>query len=59
MSERSIAIVAFAIYSIAYESLIWGIFAWAVFWQGRSPWWMLLAMIMSGAQLRKKDFGIH
>lgn len=49
---------AFAIYSLIYEAIIWGIFAWAVFWRGYSGWWVLVAIIMSGNQLKPKHFGI-
>ena len=50
---------AFAAYSICYEAIIWGLFGWAVFWQGYSGWWMLLAVVLSGAQLKPKHFGIN
>lgn len=52
------AIIAFAIYSICYEAIIWGIFGWAVFVNERSPAWVLVAILMSGAQLRAHQFGI-
>ena len=51
-------IVIFAIYSVLYESIIWGIFGYAVFWQGHSGWWLVLAVFMSGCQLKPKHFGI-
>ena len=49
---------AFAIYSLFFEAIIWGVFSYAVFWQGRSGWWILVAIIMSGCQLKPKHFGI-
>ena len=49
---------AFTIYSVLFESIVWGLFGWAVFWQGRSAWWFLLAVVVSGAQFKPKDFGI-
>ena len=52
------AIIVFAIYSVLYEAIIWGIFGWAVFIDGNSGWWILVAIICSGAQLKPKHFGI-
>lgn len=52
-------VIVFAIYSILYEAIIWGIFGWAVFVNGRSGWWVLVAIICSGAQLKPKHFGIR
>lgn len=52
-------IIVFAVYSVLYELIIWGIFGWAVFVKGYSGWWMVLAVIMSGAQLKPKHFGIQ
>lgn len=49
---------AFMVYTVLFEAIVWGLFGWAVFWQGRSAWWMLLAVILSGAQLKPKHFGI-
>lgn len=49
---------AFAVYSVLFEAIVWGWFSWAVFWQGRSGWWMLLASMLSAAQLKPKHFGI-
>jgi hypothetical protein len=52
-------VIVFAIYSVLYEAIVWGLFGWAVFVQDRSPWWLLLALILSGAQLKPKSFGIR
>jgi len=49
---------AFAVYSVLFEAIVWGLFGWAVFWQGRSGWWVLVALMLSGAQLKSKHFGI-
>lgn len=49
---------AFAIYSVLYEALIFGLFGYAVFWQGHSGWWMVLAVAMSMCQLKPKHFGM-
>lgn len=50
---------AFAAYSIFYEAIIWLTFGCAVFVLGHSGWWLLLAVVMSGCQLRPKHFGIE
>lgn len=42
---------SFAAYSVAYEGIVWGLFGWAVFIEGRSPWWALLALLLSGCQI--------
>lgn len=51
-------VTVFAIYSICYEAIIWGIFGWAVFIQGFSGWWMALAILASSAQMKPRHFGI-
>ena len=51
-------VIVFATYSILYEAIIWGIFGWAVFVKDRSGWWVLVAIICSGSQLKPKHFGI-
>lgn len=52
-------VIVFAIYSVLFEIIIWGLFGWAVFVKGYSGWWMLLAVLMSGSQLKPKHFGIN
>ena len=51
-------IIIFAIYSVLFEMIIWGMFGWAVFEKGYSGWWMVLAVMMSSSQLKPKHFGI-
>ena len=51
-------ILIFAIYSVLYEGIIWGLFGWAVFVKGHSGWWMILATLMSMSQLKPQSFGI-
>lgn len=48
----------FACYTVAYEAIIWGVFGYAVFGLGHSGWWMVLAMVASGCQLKPSTFGI-
>ena len=50
-------IIVFAIYSILFELIVWGIFGYAVFVLNHNGWWMLLAVILSSGQLRLKHFG--
>ena len=49
---------AFAVYSVLYEAIVWGVFGWAVFYNGYSGWWILVAIIISNMQLKPKHFGI-
>lgn len=49
---------AFAIYSICFEAIVWGLFGYAVFWKGFSGWWMAFAVVLSGCQLKPEQFGI-
>jgi len=49
--------LAFAIYSICYEAIVWGGFFWAHFEKGASGWWILLAIWMSMNQLKSAQFG--
>ena len=49
---------AFVVYSVLLEAIIWGIFGWAVFVDGHSWWWILLAVYLSSAKLKGKHFGI-
>ena len=51
-------LITFTIYSILFESIVWGLFGWAVFIKGHSGWWVLVALLLSGAQLKPKHFGI-
>jgi hypothetical protein len=51
-------VIVFAVYSILYELIVWGLFGWAVFIDGRSPWWILVALLLSGSQLKPNQFGI-
>ena len=51
-------LVVFAIYTVIYEGIIWGIFSYAIFMIGESGWWMILAVVMSSSQLKPKHFGL-
>ena len=58
-SKDNFRIVVFAIYSIIFEAIVWGIFGYAVFWQGHSPWWFWPALFVSSCQLKPEAFGIN
>lgn len=49
---------AFTIYTLVYEAVIWGVFGYAVFGLGFSGWWVLLAVFLSGSQLKPQYFGL-
>lgn len=55
----NLKVIAFAIYSVLFEAIIWGIFGYAVFILNHSGWWMLLAFCLSGMQLKPSHFGIN
>jgi hypothetical protein len=47
----------FVVYTIFYETLIWGLVAlWLA--QGWSAWILLLGVIMSGSQFQPRSFGL-
>ena len=50
--------ILFTVYTLVYECIVWGLFGWAVFIKGYSGWWLLLAVYMSGNQLKPRHFGI-
>lgn len=52
-------VAIFALYSILFEMIVWGLFGYAVFWRERSGWWLLVAMWCSASQLKPKHFGIR
>jgi len=51
-------ITLFFLYSIIYECLIWGLTASAIYYLNWSEWTVLVGIIMSGAQLKPKHFGL-
>lgn len=51
--------VVFALYSVLFEAIIWGVFGYAVFIVGHSGWWVLVAILLSGSQLKPRHFGIN
>ena len=57
--DQTLRVIAFAVYSVCYEAIIWGVFGYGVFVLGFSGWWILLAVVLSGAQCKPKHFGIE
>lgn len=54
--NQNYQLLAFTVYTILYEMIIWGVFGYAVFIAGHSGWWMVLAVFMSSQQLKFKSF---
>jgi hypothetical protein len=48
--------LTYLIYILAWESLVLGGAYYAVFVLNRSGWWFLLAMLLSGAAYKPKDW---
>ena len=59
MENQKVALWAFAFYSVCYQALIWGLFGWAVFLNGNSGWWIVLAIMISESQYAPDRFGIN
>ena len=52
-------LVLFVIYTIFYESLIWGLTACAIYFLNWSEWTVLAAIIASSEQLKYKSFYVN
>jgi len=50
--------VTYLVYILAFEAIVLGGAGYIVFGLGRSPWWMLLALMVSGAAYRPAQW-IH
>lgn len=48
--------LAFVVYSILFEAMVWGGWFWIVFVMDRSAWWTILAIALSSAQLKGHHF---
>ncbi len=48
----------FLIYTIVYESMVWGIWLYLFITMNVSGWSVIIAMLMSGAQLKPQHFGL-
>lgn len=49
-------LVLFVIYTVFYESLIWGLTASAIYFLNWSEWTVLVAILMSSSQLQYRSF---
>jgi len=49
----------FVIYTLLYECLIWGLTASVIYFLQWSEWTVLVAIIMSSAQLTPRHFGLN
>jgi len=58
MKNEKFKLTLFLIYTIIYESLIWGLVASAIYYLNWNEWTVLVGVIMSGAQLKPKHFGL-
>lgn len=45
------AFITFALYSIAFECLVWGGGMYIIITQGWSPWWVAFLFLISGSQI--------
>lgn len=57
-TNNKFTLAVFLIYTIFYESLIWGLTASAIYFLNWSPWTVLIAMVLSSLQLQYKSFYI-
>ena len=48
----------FFMYTIMYEVLIWGLFLYLIVYHDWNEWTIVVAIIMSGSQLKPKHFGL-
>ena len=49
----------FVFYTIVYEILIWGLFLYLIVYENWNEWTIVVAIIMSGSQLKPKHFGLR
>ncbi len=58
-SSQTLKVFFFMIYSVLYELIIWSTFLFLIVILNWSAWTILLAILMSGAQLKAKSFDIN
>lgn len=58
MENEKFKLIIFVIYTILYETLIWGMVAGAIYYLKWNEWTVLVGIIMSGAQLKPNHFGL-
>jgi len=58
IENEKFKLVLFTVYTILYETLIWGLVAYAIYFLNWSEWTVIVGILMSGAQLKPKYFGL-
>jgi hypothetical protein len=58
IENEKFKLILFTIYTIMYESLIWGLTASSIYYVNMDKWIILVAIVMSSAQLRPIHFGL-
>lgn len=48
VNDRFVA-VTYLIYIIIWETMVLGGFGYIIFWLGHSAWWIIVAIVLSGA----------
>jgi hypothetical protein len=56
MSDGTKAMIAFTIYTLLWEVLVWGGAAYIILSAGESFWWFVMALIVSSAQFKPATF---
>ena len=59
IQNEKFKLVLFVLYTILYESLVWGLTAAAIYYLQWSAWTVVVGMIMSGSQFKPWHFGLH
>lgn len=54
--QRMKAMIAFTLYTITWEVLIFGVFAFIIFTRDLSLWWFVLAAFLSANQFKPNTF---
>lgn len=55
-TNNKFTLVLFVIYTVFYESLVWGLTACSIYFLQWSEWTILVGIIMSSLQLKYKSF---
>lgn len=56
--SEGVKLFYFTLYTIAYESIVWGLFGYLMIFHDWSEWTVIVAMVLSAAQLPSKRFGV-
>lgn len=59
IQNEKFKLVLFTIYTILYESLVWGLTAAAIYYLQWSEWTVLIGIIMSTSQFKPWHFGLN